>query len=194
MQRTKQRQKQKNDNKVQDYVSRVISVGNIDDKMANDVIEAIYEINMIDFDIDPEKRESIHLIINSAGGEVYNGFGIVDAILCSQTPVRAIVLGHAMSMALLIVAVCHERVAGPNARFMYHEGSYGVEGTGKTHKSELAEYDLMEKRYDELLGEYTSITPMMIQSVKDSSKNWYFSATEAKSFNVIDVIIGEEVE
>lgn len=194
MQRTKSRSKQKTDNKTQDYISRVISIGTIDDKTSNEVIEMIYEINMIDSGIDPEKRESIHLIINSQGGDVYNGFGIVDAILCSQTPIRAVVLGHAMSMALLIVAVCHERVSGPNTRFMYHEGSYGVEGTGITHRNELEEYEVMEQRYDALLSEYTSISPEKIKMVRDSSKNWYFSAQEAKAFNVVDVIIGEEVE
>ena len=52
----------------------------------------------------------------------------------------------------------------------------------------------MERRYDALLSEYSSISPEKIKMVRDSSKNWYFSAEEAKAFNVVDVIIGEEVE
>jgi ATP-dependent Clp protease protease subunit len=194
MRYSRTKSKQKNDDKNQEHISRIISLGYIDDKSANEVIETIYEINIIDSNIDPEKREPIHLIINSGGGDVYSGFGIIDAILCSQTPIRAVVLGHAMSMALLIVAVCHERVAGPNARFMYHEGHYEVGGTGVTHKNELIEYEIMEQRYDALLNEYTSISPEKIKIVKDSAKNWYFSAQEARAFNVIDLIIGEEID
>jgi ATP-dependent Clp protease protease subunit len=194
MRHSRTKSKQKNNDKNQEHISRVISLGYIDDKSANDVIEAIYEINLMDSSVEVEKREPIHLIINSPGGEVYDGFGIIDAILFSVTPVKATILGRAMSMALLIAAVCHYRVTGPNTRFMYHEGSYGVEGTGKVHKNELVEYDLMEKKYDDLLIEYTHITQEKIDEVKDSGKDWYFDAKQAVELGVVDHIIGEEVE
>jgi ATP-dependent Clp protease protease subunit len=194
MRHIRTKSKDKNEDKSQDQVSRVISLGYIDDKSANEVIEAIYEINLIDADIEPEQRQPIQLIINSPGGEVYDGFGIVDAIMYSSTPVQATVLGRAMSMALVIVSVCHLRVSGKNTRFMYHEGHYGVEGIGKIHRNELAEYDLMEKKYDDILIENSLITQEKIDQVKSQSKEWYFSAQEAKELGIIDVIIGEEVE
>lgn len=194
MRHIRTKSKEKTDDKNQEHISRVISLGYIDDKSANEVIEAIYEINLIDAEIEPEKRQPIQLIINSPGGEVYDGFGIVDAILYSSTPVQATVLGRAMSMALLIVSVCHLRVSGKNARFMYHEGNYGVEGSGRIHKNELAEYEFMEKKYDDILLEQTSITQEKIDQVKASAKEWYFDAQTAKEYGLIDVIIGEEIE
>lgn len=194
MRQTRSKSKEKKEDKNQEFISRVISLGYIDDESANEVIKTIYEINLIDAEIEPEQRPPINLIINSPGGEVYDGFAIVDAILYSSTPVQATVLGRAMSMALVIASVCHLRVSGVNSRFMYHEGNYGVEGSGRIHKNELVEYDLMEKKYDDILIENSSITQEKIDSIKGEAKEWYFSAQEAKQLGIIDVIIGEEIE
>lgn len=194
MRQTRSKSKEKKEDKNQEFISRVVSLGYIDDESANEVIKTIYEINLIDAEIEPEQRLPINLIINSPGGEVYDGFAIVDAILYSSTPVQATVLGRAMSMALVIASVCHLRVSGVNSRFMYHEGNYGVEGSGRIHKNELVEYDLMEKKYDDILIENSSITQEKIDSIKGEAKEWYFSAQEAKQLGIIDVIIGEEIE
>lgn len=194
MRQTRSKSKEKKEDKNQEFISRVISLGYIDDESANEVIKTIYEINLIDAEIEPEQRPPINLIINSPGGEVYDGFAIVDAILYSSTPVQATVLGRAMSMALVIASVCHLRVSGVNSRFMYHEGNYGVEGSGRIHKNELVEYNLMEKKYDDILIENSSITQEKIDSIKGEAKEWYFSAQEAKQLGIIDVIIGEEIE
>ena len=194
MRHNRTKSKQKTQDKNQEYISRVISLGYIDDKSANEVIELIYEINLLDGELEPEQRQPIQLIINSPGGEVYDGFGIVDAILYSSTPVQATVLGRAMSMALVIASVCHLRVSGVNSRFMYHEGNYGGEGSGRVHRNELAEYELMEKKYDDILIENSNITQEKIDSIKGEAKEWYFSAQEAKELGIIDLIIGEEIE
>lgn len=194
MRHNRTKSKQKTQDKNQEYISRVISLGYIDDKSANEVIELIYEINLLDSELEPEQRQPIQLIINSPGGEVYDGFGIVDAILYSSTPVQATVLGRAMSMALVIASVCHLRVSGVNSRFMYHEGNYGAEGSGRVHRNELAEYELMEKKYDDILIENSNITQEKIDSIKGEAKEWYFSAQEAKELGIIDLIIGEEIE
>lgn len=194
MRQTRSKSKEKKEDKNQEFISRVVSLGYIDDESANEVIKTIYEINLIDAEIEPEQRLPINLIINSPGGEVYDGFAIVDAILYSSTPVQATVLGRAMSMALVIASVCHLRVSGVNSRFMYHEGNYGVEGSGRIHKNELVEYNLMEKKYDDILIENSSITQEKIDSIKGEAKEWYFSAQEAKQLGIIDVIIGEEIE
>ena len=63
MRHIRTKSKEKTDDKNQEHISRVISLGYIDDKSANEVIEAIYEINLIDAEIEPEKRQPIQLII-----------------------------------------------------------------------------------------------------------------------------------
>lgn len=184
----------KKENRDIEKLSRVITLGEINSESANEVIRAIYEINMEDYDVKSENREFIQLILNSPGGDVYDGFAIVDAIQHSGTPIQATILGRAMSMGLVIAAVCHYRVSGPNARFMYHEGVYGVEGSGRVHKNEFVEYELMEKKYDTILIENSKLSEEQLEQEKQKAKEWYFGAIEAKELGIVDSIIGEEVE
>lgn len=175
--------------KNQDHISRTITLGEINEENVNDAIFEMYEINQADKSTPLEKREEIKVIVNSGGGDVYSGFAMVDAIRLSETPVKTIVLGRAMSMSLLIAAAGHVRQASANARFMYHEGYYGIEGSGRVHENELEEYKLTESKYDELLIEYTSITEQKLKQVKKRAKDWYFGADEALELGLIDEII-----
>jgi ATP-dependent Clp protease protease subunit len=85
--------------------NRNITLAEITQQSANDVIRFIYEMNEEDKKLTLEKREPIKIIINSEGGDVYSGFGIVEAIQLSKTPVHTICHGQAQSMALLIFPV-----------------------------------------------------------------------------------------
>ncbi len=170
-------------------LTRVISIGYVDDESSNDIIEEIYSINQEDFGISVEKRSPITLIVNSPGGEVYDGIAIVDAMNLSKTPINVVVLGRAMSMGLLIAACGHHRAASRNARFMYHEGSYEASGTGKIHKNELAEYTKLEKLYDNILMEKTKLTTKELKNIKNSAKEWYFDSNTALKLGIIDEIV-----
>jgi len=176
-------------NKKSIVFGRVLALGVIDTDSANDIIETIYDINLEDEELPVEKREMITLIVNSPGGEVYDGLAIADIINLSDTPVKVVVMGKAMSMGLLVAACGHYRVASKNARFMYHEGYYEAGGTGKIHINELAEYKKTENAYDVMLLEKTKITPKMLKSVRAKSKEWYFGAEEALKLGVIDAIL-----
>ena len=90
-------------------LSRVITLGDIDSELVNEVIQLIYEIN--EEDAKKTQKEPIKLIINSFGGELYSGLALVDVIDNSQTPVHTICHGSAMSMALIIYAAGHKRLA-----------------------------------------------------------------------------------
>lgn len=170
-------------------LARVISVGYVDDESSNDIIEEIYSINQEDFGTSEEKRSPITLIVNSPGGEVYNGLAIADAINLSKTPINVVVLGRAMSMGLLIAVCGHYRSASKNARFMYHEGSYEASGTGKIHKNELAEYTKLEKIYDDMLMQKSKLTIKELKNIKTSAKEWYFDANTALKLGIIDQIL-----
>jgi ATP-dependent Clp protease protease subunit len=170
-------------------LNRVLTVGEVDVDTANEVLEAIYIVNLEDEGINVDKRDPLTIVVNSPGGEVYDGIAIVDAMNLSKTPVNVVVLGRAMSMGLLIAACGHHRSASRNARFMYHEGSYEASGTGKIHKNELAEYTKLEKLYDSILMEKTKLTAKEIKNLKNSSKEWYFDSNTALKLGIIDEIL-----
>ena len=63
-----------------------------------------------------------------------------------------------MSMALIVFAAGHERVASKNATFMYHEAAYPVEGKVVYHKQELKEVERIDKVCDDYLLSKTKFT------------------------------------
>src|SRR6478752_4915211 len=80
------------------------------------VVEHIMKVNQYDEDRDKKekdyKRFPIDLIINSNGGSVYDGFGLINVIENSKTPIHTYVYGLAASMSLLIAVSGHKRYAG----------------------------------------------------------------------------------
>jgi len=97
-------------------LSRTLTLGDIDSEIINDIIQLIYEIN--EEDAKKTQVEPIKLIINSFGGEVYSGLALIDVIDNSLTPVYTICHGSAMSMALIIYAAGHQRMAKENGILM----------------------------------------------------------------------------
>jgi ATP-dependent Clp protease protease subunit len=170
-----------------DPLSRIITLGYIDDETSNNIIQDIYEIN--EEDAKRQTVEPIKLIINSPGGEVYGGLALIDVIDNSQTPIHTICHGQAMSMALIVFAAGHHRTASKFATFMYHESWYGLEGKVTVHKQEIQEVDRTEKICDAYLIDKTKFTPKILKSVKDKQGEWYFNVTTAQKYGLVDEII-----
>ena len=105
----------------QDYLSRVLTLGEIENDKVCELIGLIYEINEEDKNKEADKREPIQLILNSPGGNVYDGFAIIDAIEQSVTPIHMTILGQAQSMGFAIATCGTYRYASKRTTFMYHE-------------------------------------------------------------------------
>jgi ATP-dependent Clp endopeptidase proteolytic subunit ClpP len=89
--------------------------------MAERVIKAILVLSQT-----PDKP--IRIILNSPGGFFYDGMAIYDAIKACPCHVVIEVLGHAMSMASIILQAADERIVHPNATLMIHDGSDSFSG------------------------------------------------------------------
>ena len=168
-------------------LSRVIMLGYIDEESVNEVIQLIYDIN--EEDIKKTQVEPIKLIINSPGGEVYSGLALIDVIDSSQTPVYTICHGAAMSMALIVYAAGHHRLASKYATFMYHEANYGLEGKVTIHKQEIKEADRTEKICDDYLLSKTKFTKKQFDNIKKAQGEWYFDIDVAKKYGLVDEIL-----
>lgn len=154
------------------------------------IISKIYEINEIDNKKGSQKREPIKLIINSDGGEVYYGLGIIDVIELSKTPIYTVCHGHAMSMAFAVFCAGEHRIASSRATFMYHESSYEIDNEKvKFHEQELAEIKRIDKIVDKFVMSRTKITSYVLSKIRKESKNWYIDAKEALKYRIINEII-----
>jgi ATP-dependent Clp protease protease subunit len=170
-----------------DPLSRIITLGDIETEIVNDIIHSIYEIN--EEDVKKQTAEPIKLIINSAGGEIYSGLALIDVINTSLTPIYTICHGSAMSMGLIVFAAGHHRTASPNATFMYHEAMYGLEGKTAYHKQEIKEANRIDKICDDFLLSKTKLTQKLLNNVKNTQAEWYFDAKTALKYDVVNEIL-----
>ena len=74
----------------------------IDESIIDSIVFNILKFNREDRDIPSEKRKPVLLYINTPGGSVVDGFGLIDVILCSETPIYTINQALCASMGFLI--------------------------------------------------------------------------------------------
>jgi ATP-dependent Clp protease protease subunit len=169
--------------------NRIITLGDIDEENANDIIQFIHEINYLDAEKTESKREPITIIVNSYGGDIYRGFGVVDAIKDSVTPVHTVCYGAALSMGFIIMASGHKRSASKHSTFMYHEILWSLnEEKLSSHKREVEEGKRIMDIYDSIILECTNLTKKQLDIVKKEHRDWYMSAEDALVYGIIDEI------
>jgi ATP-dependent Clp protease protease subunit len=167
----------------------------IDSVSSSEVIKDILEIN--DYDDYKKAKEPkyepspIRLIVNTIGGDVYQGFSIIGVIENSLTPIHGETYGLSMSMGLLIYASCHYRIASRFATFMYHEISYPIPGQESMsyHKQEAKETQRLQGMYDSYLISRSKLKKEKLNQVRLSREDWYIPAKEALKLGIVDEIV-----
>lgn len=99
--------------------------------------------------INPNKPIIIHM--KTCGGSWEEGMAIYDAIMSCPSKVTILNYTHARSMSSLIFSAADKRVMMPNSYFMFHDGTYGIEGTVKQVRSSL---DFDKKNESIMIGIY----------------------------------------
>jgi len=157
--------------------------GPIDDNVSNSVIAQLLFLDAQD----PEK--DIYLYINSPGGSVTAGMAIYDTMNFIKSDVQTIVIGMAASMGsfLLAVGTKGKRYALPNAEVMIHQPLGGAQG--QATEIEIAARHILKTR-DRLNKIISDNTGQPIEVVeKDTDRDNYMSAEEAKAYGLIDEIM-----
>lgn len=157
-----------------------------------DAIRHILQFNKEDKDIPVEERQPILLYISSNGGNVDDGFELIDVIENSKTPVYTINLSYQYSMAFLIGLAGHKRFASKNAKFLMHDGSQFLYSSGAKVQDQMKFQKKVENRIKNYVLSKSNIT-----SKEYDSKyriEWYLFADEAKENGFTDYIIGEDCD
>lgn len=164
----------------------------IDQFSVEDAVKHIMQFNKEDKDIDIKERKPIILYITSNGGEVDAGFELIDIILSSKTPVYTVNLGYQYSMGFLIGLAGCKRFATRNARFLMHDGSNFVFGTGTKVQDQMEFQRRVETRVKEYILSRSKLTS---KEYDDKLRvEWYLFADEAKEKGFTDYIIGVDCE
>jgi len=163
---------------------RIIFIGTpIDDVVANLVIAQLLFLQMED------PKKDIHLYINSPGGVVTGGMAIYDTINFLQCDVQTFCIGMAASMSTVLLAAGTKgkRFALPNSRVMIHQPSGGAGGQAADIAIQAREIIRWRKTLNETIARHTGKTPDQVE--KDSDRDYYMSAEEAKTYGIVDHVV-----
>ena len=155
----------------------------IDDTVASLIIAQLLFLEAENSDKD------IFLYINSPGGYVSAGLGIFDTMNYIKPNVATICMGAASSMAAVLLAGGSpgKRSALPNSRVMIHQPLGGAEGQASDIKIQADEILRLRQRLNSILSKSTKQTIKKIE--KDTDRNFFMSADEAKAYGIIDTIL-----
>lgn len=177
---------------IEDRHDRILYLdGYVDEDVLHTLILQICKINGEDYGIPVEERIPITLIINSGGGNSIIGMSLVNVIQNSKTPIIGVCFGLCASMAFGIFAVCHTRLAVPDAVFMVHDGDVCIGNTATKVKDYMKLVPKLDERYNRAIAARTKFTVKELDEMSPHD-NWFF-ADELIEMNMVDGIIGKDV-
>ncbi|GAB4134247.1 MAG: ATP-dependent Clp protease proteolytic subunit [Cyanobacteria bacterium J069] len=156
----------------------------VDDGIANAIVAYMLYLDSDD------NTKPIYLYINSPGGSVTAGMAIYDTMQHIKSEVVTICVGLAASMGafLLTAGTKGKRLALPHARIMIHQP---LGGTGRRQATDIdieaRQILRVRKELNELMAMHTGKTIEQIE--KDTDRDYFLSAEEAKEYGLIDRVI-----
>ena len=163
---------------------RIIFLG----EEVNDVSASLIVAQLLFLEAEDPGKD-INLYINSPGGSVTAGMAIYDTMNYIKSDVSTICIGMAASMGAFLLSggAKGKRFSLPNSQIMIHQPSGGAQGQATEIKI-VAENILKTKRkLNEILAANTGKPLEVIE--RDTERDYYMSAEEAKEYGLIDQII-----
>ena len=136
---------------------------------------------------DPGKDISIY--INSPGGSVYAGYGIYDTMQFIGCDVSTICTGMAASFAavLLVAGTKGKRMALPHSRVMIHQPLGGVQGQASDIEITAREILKVKKELYTIISTHSGKPYEEVE--RDSDRDYWMTAEEAKAYGMVDEIL-----
>ena len=161
----------------------IFLTGEVEDHMA-DLIAA--QLLFLESE-DPSK--DIYLYINSPGGSVTAGMAIYDTMQFIKPDVSTLCLGMAASMGAFLLAggAKGKRFALPNSNIMIHQPLGGFQGQASDILIHAREIERTKATMNRILSENTG--KPLEEIVKDTDRDNFMTADEAKSYGLIDDVI-----
>ena len=170
---------------------RIIFLGTpVTDDIANSIIAQLLYLESED----PEK--GIDMYINSPGGSVTAGLAIFDTMQYVRPEVSTMCLGQAASMGALLLSAGQKgkRYALPHSRILIHQPLMrgGIGGQATDIEIQAREILRLKEKLRDILVENTGQPHDRID--KDTDRDYYMSAVEAKEYGLIDHVIEHRTE
>ena len=161
----------------------IFLVGPITDVVANSVIAQLL------FLTNQNPNKDIQLYINSPGGSVTAGMAIYDTMQYVKADISTVCVGLGGSMAAVILASGSKgkRFALPNAEILLHQVMGGVSGEAVEIEITAKQIIKIKDKLNKIIAKHTDQPLEKVE--KDTDRDFYLSAEDAKSYGIIDDVI-----
>jgi len=161
----------------------IFLAGPITDVVANSVIAQML------FLASKDPKRDIQLYINTPGGSVTAGLAIYDTMQYVKCPISTVCIGLAGSMGatLLSAGTKGKRFALPNAEILLHQVAGGVTGEAVEIEITAKQIIKIKEKLNRILAKHTGQPIEKVE--KDTDRDFYLSAEEAKEYGIIDEVI-----
>ena len=166
---------------------RIIFLGTAID----DYVSSLIIAQLLFLEADDSKKD-IYMYINSPGGVITSGFGIIDTMNYIKPDIATICVGQAASMAAMILSsgTKGKRSALENSRIMIHQPLGGVQGQATDIEIHTKEILFLKDRLNNILSKNTGQTVKSIEN--DTNRDNFMSAKEAIKYGLIDEIVNKD--
>ncbi len=163
---------------------RVIFItGPINDNLSNLIVAQLLFLES------ENPKKDINIYINSPGGVISSGLAIYDTMQFVSPSISTLCIGQAASMGALLLCGGdkNKRFALPNSRIMIHQPLGGFQGQASDIEIHAKEILLMKKKVNEILAKHTGKSMKTIE--KDTDRDNFLNANEAKDYGIVDDIL-----
>jgi len=164
---------------------RIIFLGGpIIDPVANSIIAQLL------FLASKDPKKDIQLYINSPGGILTSGLAIYDTMQYIKCPVSTVCIGSAASAAAVLLAAGTKgkRYSLPNSQILLHQVAIsGVSGEAIEVEIAAKQIIKLKEKVNKILAKHTGQPLEKVE--RDTDRDFYLSADEAKEYGLIDVVI-----
>ncbi|MCB9360024.1 MAG: ATP-dependent Clp endopeptidase proteolytic subunit ClpP [Flavobacteriales bacterium] len=165
-------------------MDRIIFLGTgINDYVANIIQAQLLFLESVD------AKKDIQIYLNSPGGGVYAGLGIYDTMQYIAPDVATICTGMAASMGAVLLCAGAEgkRTALPHSRVMIHQPLGGAQGQASDIEITAREIQKLKKELYDIISKHSGKD--YDQVWKDSDRDYWMIAQEAKEYGMIDEVL-----
>ncbi|MCK9577887.1 ATP-dependent Clp endopeptidase proteolytic subunit ClpP [bacterium] len=161
----------------------IFMAGPVDDYMANSIVAQLLYLASKD------SEKDIQLYINSPGGAVTAGLAIYDTIQYIKPDVSTVSIGLSASMGALLLSAGTKgkRYALPNSEILLHQVLGGARGQATEIEIAAKQILKIKDRMNKILAKHTG--QPLSKVTKDTDRDFYLTAEEAKEYGVIDEVI-----
>ena len=182
------------DIKLVDMTTRTIYLNTgVDSDSVTDAVIAILKINEYDDEQEAKlknyERQPIKLVVDSYGGSVYDGLGLINKITTSKTPVDTYCYSKAMSMGMLILISGRRRCVHEFATVMFHQLSSGTGGTNQDIIEDAERINELNNMLMKIVKKRTKITKEQIKDKNEHKKDWFVPGKKAIKLGMADELI-----